>query len=172
MAVIVAVTVFIIVPTIIIPSPVTTVMLTVTMSFLITRNIFAVVPVVLHKENTLAAGVVFTAVLTPIFGVTRRYAKIDRLAVHPPSPLNDYRPTVDHLWLRVVADINLAIEAWLAYAKRNANVGGEYRGGDGGSDYRCREHKTFHVESPVVRILKKNYPSSTPWKYLAYFYAA
>jgi hypothetical protein len=104
----------------------------VTMSFLISRDILAVVPVVMYKKDPLAAGIVFATVLAPMFGVARGYAQIDRRALHP-YPLNDYRLTVDHLWLRVIADINLAIESGLAYAERETNVGSIYRSYKGGS---------------------------------------
>jgi len=121
----------------------------VTMLFLVTRYILAVVPVVLHKQDPLAAGIVFTAVLAPMFGVARRYAQINRWAVHR-YPFNRYRLTINHLRLRIIAYVESAIETGLANTDRNSNVGSECRGGDSGSSYRCCEQKTFHVKSPVV----------------------
>ena len=47
---------------------------TIAVMFLVTRDVLAVVPVVLHKEDPFAAGVVFAAVIAPMFGVARRYA--------------------------------------------------------------------------------------------------
>src|SRR5450759_1483844 len=149
MVVIIALAVILMVPTMTIPVPFTAAIPVITMLFLITRSILAVVPVVLHKEDPLAAGVVFAAVLAPMFGVARRYAQIDRRAIHR-HPLDCHRLTIDHLWLRIVANIEPAIEAGLADADRDSNVGGECRGGNGGSGY-CRcDQKMFHVESPVV----------------------
>ena len=48
----------------------------------VTWYIYVVVPMVLHKEHWLAAGVVFVAVFAPIFGVAGRDAQIDRRAIH------------------------------------------------------------------------------------------
>lgn len=120
-----------------------------TMLFLITRNVLAVVPAVLHKVDPLAAGVVFVAVLAPISGMARRYAQIDRRTILC-YPLDYSRLAIDHLRLRVVADVEPAIKSGLADADRDANVGSVCRGGDGGSGY-CRcDQKIFHVYSPVV----------------------
>ena len=69
-----AMAVILLVPAIIIPALVTAVIPAITMPFPITGCILAVVPVVTHKEDPLAAGVVFATVLSPMFGVTRRYA--------------------------------------------------------------------------------------------------
>jgi hypothetical protein len=146
--VIVALAVVPMIPTMIILVLVTAVIPAITMLFLVTRNILAVVPAILHKEDPLTAGVVFVAVLAPMFGVARRYVQIDRRTVRR-YPLDCYRLTIDHLRLRIVADVESAIEAGLADANRDSNVGSECRGGDGGSGY-CRcDQKTFHVESPV-----------------------
>lgn len=120
---IVAVAVVLLLSTMIIPALVTAVILAITMLFLVTRNILVVVPVVLHKVDPLAAGIVFAAVLAPMFGVARRYAQIDRRAAHR-YPLDDYRLTINHLWRRIVADVEPSIEAGLADADRDSNVGG------------------------------------------------
>ena len=53
-----------------------------TMIIQVTWYIYVVVPMVLHKEHRLAAGVVFVAVFAPIFGVAGRDAQIDRRAIH------------------------------------------------------------------------------------------
>src|ERR1017187_10078924 len=142
MVVLVALAVVPTVPAMIIPAFVSAV----TMLFLVTRNILMVVPVVLHKIDPLAAGVVFAAVLVPMFGVARRYAQIDRRTIHR-TPLDYFRLTIEHLWLMIAADIESAIETWLADAERNSNVGSECRGGNGGSGYYCCDQETFHVES-------------------------
>jgi hypothetical protein len=46
---------------------------------LVTRDVFVVVPVVPHKVDRPAAGVVLPAVLAPVFLVARRYVQVDRL---------------------------------------------------------------------------------------------
>ncbi|MHB8987696.1 MAG: hypothetical protein ACYC6S_02820, partial [Desulfobulbia bacterium] len=61
---------------------------------------------------------------------------IDRRA-HRPHRRNDYRLRVDQSRGREVADVKAAIEAGLAYADGNANIGSECRSGNGGSSY-CR----------------------------------
>lgn len=149
MAAIIVLVVVPLVPATIIPALVTAIIPAVTMLFLVTRDILAVVPVVLHKVDPLAAGVVFAAVLAPMFGVARRYAQIDGRAAHW-YPLDYSRLMIDYLWLRIAADVESAIEAGLADADGNTDIVRECRGGDGGSNYRRCDQKTFHFESPVV----------------------
>jgi len=81
LAVFVALAFVIILATLIVPMLVASATLAITMLLLVTRNIFVVLPFVLHKEDPLAAGVVFVAVLAPMFGVARRYAQIDRRTI-------------------------------------------------------------------------------------------
>lgn len=90
--------------TLIMPVLVMGVMLAITLKFLVTRNVLAVIPVVLHKQDPLAASVVFAAVPAPMSSVPRRYAQIDRRAVQR-YPLDCYRLTIDYLWRRIVADV-------------------------------------------------------------------
>jgi hypothetical protein len=71
----------IILATLIVPVLVAFATLAVTMLLLLTRNIFVVLPFALHKEGPLAAGIVFVAVLAPMFGVAPRYAQIDRRTI-------------------------------------------------------------------------------------------
>jgi len=132
-----------------------TIILVITMPFLIIRNILAFVPVVMDKEDPLAAGVVLATVLVPMFGMARRNAQINRRTVHRYPTLNDDRTTIDHPGLRKVAYVNVTIETGLADADRNANVASEYRGGNRGSGYRYGNQKTFHLGSPLVGILRK-----------------
>ena len=47
--------------------------------FAVARRVFVVVPIILHKINGLATGVIFVTVFAPFFLVTGRYAHIDRL---------------------------------------------------------------------------------------------
>jgi hypothetical protein len=108
----------------IIPVFATTVTLVSAMLLLITRSVLTVVPVVLHKEDPLTAGVVFAAVLAPVSGMARRNAQIDGRAVNR-YPLDCYGLTINQLRLWVAADVESAIEARLTDAERNANVGSE-----------------------------------------------
>ena len=78
-----------------------------------------------------------------MFGVARRYAQIDRRAIHR-YPFDDSRLTIDYLWRRIVADVESAIEAGLADADRNSNIGSERRDGNSGSGYYRSDQKTFH----------------------------
>ena len=43
-------------------------------TFLVTRNVIAVIPFVLYEINAFAAGVVFVAMPAPMFGIAGRYA--------------------------------------------------------------------------------------------------
>ena len=131
----------------------------ITMSLLITRNILALIPGIMDKEDLLTAGVVFTAMLAPIFGMSRRYAQIDRGTPYP-YPLNDSRLRVDHLWLRVTANVKSAIKTRLADTQRDTNIGSEDRRGEGSSD-ECSDHqKTFHIKSPFYPRDRIDYMST------------
>ena len=94
----------------------------------VTWYIYIVVPMVLHKEHRLAAGVVFVAVFAPMFGVAGRDAQIDRRAVHW-YPIDHSGLAIDHLWLRIPADLESTIKAWLSDADGNTHISGEYRRG-------------------------------------------
>jgi hypothetical protein len=107
---------------------------TITMMFLVTRNILPVVPVVLHKEDPLAAGVVLAAVFAPVFRVAWGHTKIDRRAAHR-YPLDYHRLTIDRLWLRIAADVEATIEARLANAEGNTDIA---RGCRNRRDGQCR----------------------------------
>jgi len=117
------------------PVFVTTAFPVTTLPFLMTRNVLTAVPVVTHKVDPLAAGVVMAAVLFPISGMARRHAQINRRATHI-DPLDDSRLTIDYLWSREAADVELTVEAGMADVDRDANVGSEYRAGNGGCDDR------------------------------------
>jgi hypothetical protein len=157
MTVIIAITMVLIIllPTTVIPVLVPAL----AMLFLVTRHILAVVPVVLHKVDSLATGVVFVTVLAPMFGVARRHAQIDRRTVHR-YPLNDYRLAINDLWLRVAANVDSAIEAGLANTHRDGNVGSLSWEGHASCGYCGRDQKTFHVESPVLVIVDIFIPPS------------
>ena len=94
------------------------------MLFLVTWNILAVVPVIPNEEYSLAAGIVFAAMLSPMLDIVRRNVKVERWAVHRVT-FNDDWLGVDDLRLWKVAYIQLAVKSGLSYADRNANVSGE-----------------------------------------------
>jgi hypothetical protein len=103
------------IPSLIMPVLVTLIILAITMLFLVTRHVLAMVPTVLHKEDPLTASIVFTAVPAPIFDVPRGDSQIDRRA--PPwHSLDCYRLTIEYLWWRIATDVESAIEAGLADA--------------------------------------------------------
>jgi hypothetical protein len=93
---------------------VTVFILMITMVFLIVRNIFALVPVVLHKVDPLATGVVFVAMLAPVVAMARGYAQIYRFALIV-FMVNYSRLSIVDLRLRIwkVANVDAAIEAGL-----------------------------------------------------------
>jgi hypothetical protein len=120
--------------------------LAIAMSLQVTRNVFAVVPVVLHKEDALAAGGVLAAVLAPMSGMGRRYVHIDRRTFDR-SPRDNHRLNKYHLWLREVDDVDSSVEVGLANIDRDSSVACACWGyGEGG--YRRRNQNTFHVKSP------------------------
>lgn len=73
-AIIIAVAVVILVSSVIIPALIMAHIPAITMLFLVAWHIFTVVPVVFHKIDALAAGIVFAAVLAPVFGMAWWYA--------------------------------------------------------------------------------------------------
>ena len=85
-------------------------------TFLISRNIFAVIPVVSHKINRFATGVVVPTVLAPVLHMARRNMQIDWRAAYGYS-LNVTRLRVNELRRRKAANIESAIEAGLGDAQ-------------------------------------------------------
>lgn len=91
------------------------------------RGINRVVPVVLHEIDGGAAGVVLSAMLAPMLGMAGRYMQIHWLP-YGLHGLNNDRLAIDQRWSWIlIADINLAVEAWLTNADGNANIGSESR---------------------------------------------
>jgi len=83
--------------------------------FLITGDIVAFIPVILHEIDAFIAGVVFVAVFAPMFGVILMYTQINGRAVS--SRALDYdRLSINHAWCREFADVELPIEARLSDA--------------------------------------------------------
>ena len=101
-------------------------------ALLITRGVFALVPVVPHKINGFATGVVLSAVPAPVLDMPRWNAQIDRWATGGDLP-NVTRTLVDELRRREAADVESAIEAGLADAHRYPDIGGECRCAEGGN---------------------------------------
>lgn len=118
------------------------------MTLPVTRNIFAVVPLVLHEEDPLAAGVVLAAMPVPMLDVARRHPQIDRRPAHR-HPLDCDRLGIDDLRLRIVADVHPPIETGLADADGNSHVGSKGRCGKAGSQRGC-DHEASHVECPFI----------------------
>lgn len=87
----------------------------------ISRCIVAVVPVIPHKIDAPATGSILSAMPSPVPFITGRYAYVDRRFIVSRPSLDNHRLLIDHLRLWITADINLAIETWLANADRNAH---------------------------------------------------
>lgn len=117
---------------------------------LIIGNVLAGVPVVLDEVDPLPAGMVLVAILAPVLGVAGWNVQVDRRA-HDRYPLDDDRLRVDQLRRRIAANVDAAIEAGLADAYRDANVGGKrWRGGD---DQCGGKEEMFHAGPVLVAIL-------------------
>ena len=104
----------------------------VTMMFLVTRSVFVLVPVVVHKVDPFAAGVVFAAMPAPMFGIAWRDAQVDRLTIHR-HPLDYYWLMVENAWRRIAAaNVDLPIKTGLADADGHADIGRVcWKDGDG-----------------------------------------
>ena len=111
-------------------------------TFLMSRYIFALVPVVSHKINRFATGVVLPTVLAPVLHMARRNMQIDGRAAYGYS-LDITRLRVDELRRRKAANIESTIEAGLADAHCDPNIGGECGSADGGNKSHCHQ-ETFH----------------------------
>lgn len=75
------------------------IILSATILFAISWNIFTLVPAILHKIDRLTAGIVLPAMLAPIFTMTRRYTQINRIA-HDNGSFNDSGLSVNYWWAR------------------------------------------------------------------------
>ena len=85
---------------------------------LVTRGIFALVPTVLYEIDPLIAGIVFTAMSAPVFGVAGRHIQINRRPILR-YPVHRSRLLIDKLWRgRIVAKIESTVKPWLADAHR------------------------------------------------------
>ena len=117
---------------------------------LVTRHVFVVVPVVSHKVDRPAAGVVLRAMLTPVFLVARRHVQVDRRGGNKlRRPLDHNGLRVNQLWPRDVANIDLPVEAGLADADRHTHIGGKRRGHTGAEHNRTQDiSHTLILSSP------------------------
>jgi hypothetical protein len=105
----------ILVPVMIIMVLVMVVIPVITMIFLVTWYILAPVPVLMHKVDPLAAGVVLVAVFAPVFGMIRRYDQIDRRAIRRFLP-ECHRTTIDDLRRRRSALRHIVnVSRWISF---------------------------------------------------------
>jgi hypothetical protein len=102
----------------------------------ITRSIFTVVPVVLHKVDSFAASVVLVTVPAPMPSVIWGNAQINRLAHHLRT-LDHSRLSIDDLWMRKFTDVETTIKSGFAYVYRDPNIGSDCRGGHAGGYHCC-----------------------------------
>jgi hypothetical protein len=105
-------------------------------ALLIMRDVLAVIPVVIHEEDSLATGAVLVAVPAPVLCVAYGHVQIDRRSVANHPPLDDNRPLVDQSRSQSVTDVETTIEAGLVDAERETDIGGEDRGRGDGQCYR------------------------------------
>ena len=89
--------------------------------------VFVGVPLIAHEVDIAAASIVLAAVFSPIFSMAWRNAQVERLGDNACRALDDHWLRVQHRWRRHIAEVDAAIEAWLADGDRNANIGGESR---------------------------------------------
>ena len=91
---------------------------------LMMRHIDIVVPPTLHEIDRSAASIIFSAMLAPVFLMTRRYVQVDWLINDTDRRVpNHDRSCVNEFGLRKVSDVNVAIKARLAYGDRHTDIG-------------------------------------------------
>lgn len=89
----------------------------------VSRDVFAVVPIVPHKVDGAAAGVVFAAVPFPMPLISRTDVQIHRLPVERRIPMNHNGTRIDQRRrLRHITDIDLAEEPGLTDIERHSQV--------------------------------------------------
>lgn len=97
--------------------------MTVAMLFAVARCVFIGVPAILNKIHLLAAGVIGTTVLRPVFCVAGRNTQIDRLPFNVAGrALYHYRLRINDAWLREVTDIDAAVKPRLTDIDGYADV--------------------------------------------------
>ena len=114
MIMVVAMFVIMIVVTIIV-LVVSTPMVTVVIMMFVMRDVLVVVPIIPHKVDPAAAGIVLRAMLAPVLLMSRRDMQVNRRCGHILRRLrDDHGLRIDHRRARSAADIDLTVEARLA----------------------------------------------------------
>lgn len=91
---------------------------------LLLRHINIIVPSITYEIGRAATGIVFMAVLAPVFRMTGRYMQVDWLMNNAiRCRMNNDWSRVNDFWLREITDINAAIKAWLTNADRHPDTG-------------------------------------------------
>ena len=99
----------------------------VSMPRLVFRHIDFLIPLIAHKIDRSATGIVFFTMLFPIFLVPGWDVQVQRLGHHPPRRGNDHdRFWINELRLWKVSDVNMSIKTGLANADRNTDPGSIY----------------------------------------------
>lgn len=91
------------------------------------------IPVVIYKIDTLATSMILVTMPTPILTMRQWYSQIYWFALNH-YPFNYAWLTINYPWLRirVVANVDSTIEAWLPNAHGNPYVGSYCWGGNRG----------------------------------------
>lgn len=97
----------------------------ITMLFLVARNVFAFIPVIMYKIDALITGMIFMAVFAPMFGMSGWNTQIDRSPSHRYSAVNDDRLSVNESRLREIADINLTVKTRLTDTDGDTDISGK-----------------------------------------------
>ena len=99
----------------------------VSISCLVFRHIYFIIPLIAHKIDRTTAGIVLLAMPLPIFFVSRWDMQVQRLRCHPPRRGNDHdRSWINELRLWKVSDVNMSIKTGLTNADRNTEAGRIY----------------------------------------------
>jgi hypothetical protein len=143
MAVLVAIAVLLVVTVIVVPvviaiaTTITAPVMADSMMFLVMRNVFVLVPVVVNKIDTLATGVVLAAMFAPVPCVAGRDVQVDWGTMNR-NPLDDHWVTIKDTWRRIaIPNVDLSIETGLTDADGYADIGCESL--RSGSGKRCSE---------------------------------
>lgn len=107
------------------------------------RNVLVVVPIIAYEVDRSATCVILPAMFVPVLLMSWRDVQVDRLSRNIFRRARDYDRLCKHdRRPRNVANINLAVEAWLADADRHAYVTGKSR--DGAYTQQCGKQKFLH----------------------------
>ncbi len=98
---------------------------------LVMRHIDIIVPLIAYEIDRLTAGIIFAAVLAPMFLMAGRYVQVDGVSNNAcRCGPNDDRSCVDEFRLRSVSDVNASIKTGLADTDRHTDIGSVCRDGD------------------------------------------